>query len=209
MADEQYNLEELHIALDRSRPENILPPDLPEEAKVLDIGCGSGQTLIATYPNRISFGIDVDPRALAFGKTITSKVCFTQAQAERLPFASESFDLVVARVSLPYTHLPTTLLEIRRVLKPGGQLWATMHPLSIPWNQMKVSNYRGKIFFLYVLLNGIVFHYLQTQFSMLGRCESFQTPQGMRKALAGARFESTTITVNRHFLVTASKPTLS
>ncbi len=39
----------------------------------------------------------------------------------------------------------------------------TLHPFSIPWRQAKESNYKGRIFFVYVVLNGILFHFLQRQ----------------------------------------------
>jgi SAM-dependent methyltransferase len=96
-----YHLGELKVALDPQDPRRILPPSLPRAAKVLDVGCGAGQSLIAAYPDRVAFGIDVDVEALQLGRTLTSSVCFAAARAESLPFESSQFDLVFARVSLP------------------------------------------------------------------------------------------------------------
>ena len=61
--------------------------------------------------------------------------------------------MVITRVSLPYTNINTSLMKVRRVLRKGGKLWMTLHPFSIPWTQAKSSNYKGWIFFAYILLN--------------------------------------------------------
>lgn len=68
---EQYHRGELKVALDPSHPAHILPPGLPRSHAVLDIGCGAGQTLIAAYPDRISYGVDVDVEALKLGGCAT------------------------------------------------------------------------------------------------------------------------------------------
>jgi len=201
------NLAELKIALDRNNPRNILPPSLPPSQVVLDIGCGAGQTMIAAYPDRVCFGLDVDLEALKMGLTLTDRVRFTQGTAERLPFRSESFDLVVARVSLPYTNLRKSLPEIYRVLRPGGRIWATLHPIGIPLEQARLSNLKGKFLFLFVAVNGILLHFGLPQFSLFGTSESFQTRQGARLALKTSGFESISVDFQKlHLLAEARRP---
>jgi len=199
----QYHLNELQIALDPSRPEHILPPHSPPSERVLDIGCGAGQTLMAAYPDRISFGLDIDFAALQLGRSLTDRVRFLQGRAERLPYGNEQFDLVLARVSLPYTNLRFSLKEMRRVLRRGGSVWMTLHAPAIPWRQALTSNWKGKIFFGYILLNSALFHLIQRQFPFFGRYESFQTDRGIRRALGQAGFEDVAIERNAHYLVTA------
>jgi ubiquinone/menaquinone biosynthesis C-methylase UbiE len=199
-----YNLAELKIALNPDDPGHILPPALPPTARVLDVGCGSGQSLIAVYPDRISFGVDIDLDALKLGKTLSERTCLVNAAAEALPFKNNQFDLVFARVSLPYTNIPASLREIRRVLKANGRVWLTLHPLGVPWKQAKTSGYKGKVYFAYILLNSLFFHLFQRQFSFLGRrYESFQTGRGIRRALVRNGFDNVQIERRRHFLVTA------
>lgn len=200
---EQYHLGELKIAQDPSHPAHILPPPVPEGSCVLDVGCGAGQTLIAAYPRRITFGVDIDLSALHLGRTLTQEIRFAAATAEALPFRSASFDVVIARVSLAYTDLRRSLAEIHRVLKPNGLLWMTLHPFEIPWQQAKGSNLKGKLFFMYVVLNSALFHFGQRQFTLFGKQESFQTESGTRRALQHCRFGEITINKARHFLVTA------
>jgi ubiquinone/menaquinone biosynthesis C-methylase UbiE len=200
----QYNLAELKIALDSDDPRHILPPPLEPAAKVLDVGCGSGQSLIAAYADRISFGVDIDHEALKLGKTLSERTCLVNSAAEALPFKSNHFDLVFARVSLPYTNIHNSIREIRRVLANGGRVWLTLHPFSIAWSQAKQSGYKGKIYFAYILLNSLLFHIFQRQFSFLGkRYESFQTERGIREALAQNGFDNIQIERTGHFLVTA------
>jgi len=199
----EYNLQELNIALNPDDPRHILPPALPPTARVLDVGCGSGQSLIAAYPGRLSFGVDVDFDSLKLGKTLSDRTCLVNSAAEALPFKNDQFDLVFARVSLPYTDILATLREIRRVLKANGMVWLALHPFSISWKQAKTSNFKGKVFFVYILLNSLVFHLFQWEFSFLGRYETFQTERGIRRALVRSGFGDVQIARGRHFVVTA------
>ncbi|MEP6715422.1 MAG: class I SAM-dependent methyltransferase [Terriglobia bacterium] len=202
---ENYHLRELAIALDASHSAHILPPPLPPSDRVLDIGCGAGQTLIAAYPDRISFGLDIDFDALKLGRSLAENVRFVRARAEALPWRDGEFDLVIARVSLAYTDIAASLLEVRRVLRDGGQLWMTLHPFAIPWKQAVSGNYKGWILFGYILMNSILFHFTQKQFSFRGKFESFQTDGGLTRALRRSGFEQISISRGRHYLVTARK----
>jgi SAM-dependent methyltransferase len=197
------HLAELRIALDPDSPGRIQPPSVPVSQRVLDIGCGAGQTLIAGYPDRVAFGIDVDWNAVRLGRSLTDRVRFTCGRAESLPFQSGTFDLVIARVSLPYTDIAASVKEIRRVLRTGGQLWITLHPFQLCWDQAKAPGWKGKIFFSYILLNSALFHCFQKQIRFRGRYETFQTERGIRKSLEQNQFTSVAIECGRFFLVTA------
>jgi SAM-dependent methyltransferase len=203
-----YHEEELRVAQSVGDPRRIMPPDLPAGCTVLDIGCGAGQTLIAAFPDRLSFGIDIDIAALKYGTTLTNKVAFTCGFAESLPFSDESFDAVVARVSLPYTDLTRSLPEIYRSLRPGGTLWMTLHEFSIPLQQAKRGGLKAWIFFGYVLVNSLLFHCCQRLFALPGRgYESFQTNYGIRRALEKCGFEGVSIERKPpQFLVRTIKP---
>ena len=198
-----YHLGELRIAQDPDHPAHILPPSAPHGARILDVGCGAGQTLLAAYPDRETFGVDVDLTALMLGRRLAPAVNFVAGRAEQLPFRNEKFDLVVARVSLAYTDIPRSLREIRRVLKPGGKLWMTLHTFAVPWASVKKSNWKGKIFFAYIAINSVYLHLFGREVSFLGRYESFQTEVGMKRALERAQFKEIVADKGRHFVVTA------
>jgi ubiquinone/menaquinone biosynthesis C-methylase UbiE len=198
-----YHRAELRIALDPNHPAHLLPPQLPLSNRVLDIGCGAGQTLIGAYPDRVSYGLDPNLEALKLGKSLTDRVCFVCGKAESLPFPNNHFDMVIARVSLPYTNVGVSLREIHRVLRRDGKLWITLQNFSRRWRQARSQNYKGWIFFAYVLLNSALFHVTQKLVPFWGRYDSFQTERGISRALIKNGFREISISRDKFFLVTA------
>jgi len=102
--------------------------------KVLDVGCGTGTLAIAIRP-RVGdgevHGIDASLEMIQVAKEKSARdgrdIDFRVALIEAIPFPDASFDLVTS--SLMLHHLPDDLkakglLEIRRVLKPGGRFVA-------------------------------------------------------------------------------------
>src|SRR5258705_7520075 len=199
-----YHLKELLIAREPTDPRHVNPPPFPPDRRVLDVGCGAGQTLIACYGDRRSFGVDVALEALRLGRTLAKGVSFACATAERLPFRDGAFDVVIARVSLPYTDFRRSLREIRRVLKPGGFFWAVLHPMAIVWNTVDFRKPRTLLRFSYVGLNSLLLHFTGRVVPYRrGRYESFQTSPGIRRALTAAGFARISVSRERHFVVTA------
>ena len=100
--------------------------------RVLDLACGTGTLTILlkkTFSQAEITGIDGDPKILEIAKTKAKKagtrIQFEKGMSFNLPFADESFDCVVS--SLFFHHLTrvnklATLREVRRVLKPDGEL---------------------------------------------------------------------------------------
>ena len=100
--------------------------------QVLDLGCGTATLTIMlakAYPLTAVTGIDADARVLAIAGDKTRRagvvVSFERGDSSRMPFSNASFDRVVS--SLFFHHLTrgeklATLAEVRRVLKPGGEL---------------------------------------------------------------------------------------
>jgi len=200
-----YHLRELQLALDSTDPKHCNPPPIAPEQRVLDIGCGAGQTLIAACPGRLSFGLDINLEALRLGRTLTKKVAFVCSSAEETPFGAASFDVILARVSLPYSNLYRSLKEIRRLLRPGGYAWMVLHPFGVPWAAARKANWKGWLFFLYIVVNSICFHLTGRMVPFVdGRHESFQTVSGMRRALRKAGFREISVAKGAHFVVSAS-----
>lgn len=95
----------------------------PLPKTLLDIGCGNGtftQVLAATFPNTAITAIDTfDSKRFAPIQQIT----FVKANAEDLPFEPESFDVVIAALSLHHWKEKSRgISEAYRVLKKGGCL---------------------------------------------------------------------------------------
>ena len=104
----------------------VLPPQHPLDA--LDVGSGTGflSLELAARGHRV-IGVDFAPSmiALAEGKAAERglMVRFEQADAEQLPFAPASFDLVISRhVLWTLPHPEAAIDEWSRVLRPGGRL---------------------------------------------------------------------------------------
>lgn len=187
---------------------------IPALFRVLDVGCGAGDSLQEELEARRKImgndaqiemvGIDIDEEALDEGKVSYPHFHFVRGQGEHLPFADESFDLVISRVALPYMDIPVALRQIHRVLKPGGELRLKLHPFTFTLHEIKSEIASGPIWkraqrFLYrtyVLANGIVLHLAGVNFRFplaRRRCESFQTKSGMHRALTAAGFRSVEI----------------
>ncbi|MEV6640802.1 methyltransferase domain-containing protein [Amycolatopsis sp. NPDC051371] len=104
--------------------------------RILDAGCGSGP-LFATLRERGAAvtGIDQSAGMLEHARRRLGAGADLRVAdlADPLPFADAAFDDVVASLVLHYLRdWQPTLAEIRRVLKPGGRLIASVnHPFMV------------------------------------------------------------------------------
>lgn len=94
---------------------------LPEQARIADIGCGTGYFAEQSFkrPGWQIMGIDLAPGMCAQA----AKRCMAiQADAVALPLADGSCDAVVSSLCLQWVFdLPAAFAEIARVLRPGGR----------------------------------------------------------------------------------------
>lgn len=95
--------------------------------RVLDIATGGGHTAIAFAPRVTSVtAIDLTPKMLEAAKTHAAErgatnITFEIADAERLPYAGATFDIVVARIAPHhFADPPGFVREVARVLVRGG-----------------------------------------------------------------------------------------
>lgn len=68
----------------------------PEQARILDLGCGTGRNVALLAGFGRAFGADPSPEALAIGRKLGLADRLVGAQAERIPFRDGAFDLVAA-----------------------------------------------------------------------------------------------------------------
>jgi demethylmenaquinone methyltransferase/2-methoxy-6-polyprenyl-1,4-benzoquinol methylase len=109
----------------------VMVADVREGQQVLDIAGGTGDLAMAfakkAGPSGRVVHTDINETMLRTGRdrlvdaglVLPTLVC----DAERLPFANESFDLVSVAFGLRnMTHKDAALAEMYRVLRPGGKL---------------------------------------------------------------------------------------
>jgi SAM-dependent methyltransferase len=89
---------------------------------VLDLGCRDGALTSAYLSGNTVVGVDVDRQALARASKLGVETVWADLD-QPLPFADASFDVVVVAEVLEHLRLPErTVIEARRVLRPGGSL---------------------------------------------------------------------------------------
>ena len=94
-------------------------------AKILDVGCGNGNLFSLLSEKKYElYGIDFSENMIDEAKrNCKREATFTVADAEKLPFDDNAFDIVVCNASFHhYIHPDAVLKEMRRVLRPGGKL---------------------------------------------------------------------------------------
>lgn len=117
--------------------------------RCLDVGCGVGTlsgTVIGRFEPDLMVGIDRSAAFLKLAGRGEPELAVVQADASRLPFASNVFDAAVSGLVLNFVPDPRlALTEIVRVVRPGGTVlvyvWDYDHPdffLARFWHGMEV-----------------------------------------------------------------------
>lgn len=106
---------------------------LPADAKILELGSGPAY-LWTNCSSRIPAGWDITLSDLSSGMVdaawrnlvVTGRAYnFKEIDAQSIPFEDETFDAVIANFMLYHvSDRPKAIAEIKRVLKPGGRLFA-------------------------------------------------------------------------------------
>jgi ubiquinone/menaquinone biosynthesis C-methylase UbiE len=104
--------------------------ELPENARILDAGCGTGEIssrLTELFPKAHVTGIDIIDAHLNFARSryasLAPRLNFERHSIFELTFPDRSFDLVVCRHVLhSIPHADRVVAELVRVIKPGGYL---------------------------------------------------------------------------------------
>ena len=101
---------------------------------VLDLGCGTGffrADLSARYPGADYVGLDLAPGMVEYARTRSSgRGLWIVGDAESLPLATASVDVVFSSLAVQWCHKPEWFLaELARVLTPGGRcVFTTLGP---------------------------------------------------------------------------------
>jgi SAM-dependent methyltransferase len=106
--------------------------ELEPGERILDLGCGAGtDSLVAAQmvaPDGRVTGIDMTPEMLGKARAAAAEMSqenveFIEAEAERLPFADESFDVVISNGVIDLIpDKDAVFSDLFRVLEPGGRI---------------------------------------------------------------------------------------
>lgn len=101
-----------------------MPSDLSGKT-VLDVGCGTGYFSLELLKRGATVvGFDLSDKMLKAAQTRCgeTRISYQQGDAENMPFADNSFDIVFSSLALQWcADLTNPLREIRRVVRPQGQ----------------------------------------------------------------------------------------
>jgi SAM-dependent methyltransferase len=213
-SSDAYHIEELAIARRAGDPRRVIPTLEPGQRRVLDVGCGAGQTLVASgcADGRLACGVDLDLAALRLGRQLSQAIRFVGARGEALPFRAASFDLVICRVALPYMDGASALAEFARVSRPGAALWLALHPPGMAVSELlahlrhlRLKAAAGR---LLVIANTIRIHLGGGPFRSASDrrpAESCQTSRGITRDLRRAGYGRIELRRDRFFVATARK----
>lgn len=120
--------------------------------RILDVGCGTGQTaayLADQYGSKVT-GIDINPIMVEKAKNRMKKnrvpVEIIQASIENIPLKDREFDLIISESVLAFVNKEKALKEIFRLLKNGGQFIANELVINKPLSsteEEKVKHFYG------------------------------------------------------------------
>ena len=105
--------------------------ELPAGAKVLDVGCGTGEStrfLSQFYPGIEVEGMDLSAGMLAVAKTMDTQSNYFEGDVCSIPRENETYDLVITAFTFRnFPEREKSLQEMLRVLSPGGRLLILDH----------------------------------------------------------------------------------
>lgn len=110
--------------------------------EVLDVGCGLGGKLVFYVEEGASkvVGVDLRPFSAISALQLASEqdsdgvIRIAIADGAKLPFADETFDVVISVNVLEHVVDPlSVLIECQRVLRPNGRIYLYFPPFYSPW----------------------------------------------------------------------------
>ncbi len=123
---------------------NAFATALPERARVLDAGSGTG-TPVARHLSQAGHsvvGIDISEEMLATARRNAPEATFQRMNMTAIDFSEGSFDGVIscyAIIHVPREHHGRIFESFRRILKPGGVVLASV----ASWAWEEFADYMG------------------------------------------------------------------
>ena len=105
-----------------------------------------GGEFLNLLPTKHKYGIDISPNSVKRARRSGINAQVVDVETEKLPYPANNFDLVSCLEVLEHLFDPSLVLsEIKRVLKKGGYVYATV-PNDLYWIQARLKVLFGKPF---------------------------------------------------------------
>jgi ubiquinone/menaquinone biosynthesis C-methylase UbiE len=164
---------------------------LPDGARLLDVGCGTGNLLERLGGRFECAGCDPAEEMLRRAHTRNPGVELKVAAAEALPFEDGRFDAVLCIEVVRYLADPgPALRELARVLRPGGLALVTFTPLGTTSLYPLVNALTSR-----VRLPGLT--HVRQHFHSVGAVERLLAGAGFGRVEVNARYFGPFIYLNR------------
>jgi SAM-dependent methyltransferase len=117
---------------------------LPPGARILDAGCGSGRNMVELARHGTVTGVELSSTSVALAR---ERGCgeVLEGSVVQMPFADASFDLAVSLDVVEHLEDDLgALVELRRVVAPGGALMVTVPAYQWLWSGHDVINHHHR-----------------------------------------------------------------
>lgn len=148
MTDKRFNPERAHVLMRAERKE-LLPPDkiiehlhVNREDMVADLGAGNGYFTIpiAKRTDKLVYAVDIEPKMLEMlstraGEEQLNHIKYVESDLENIQLEDNAVNkIMTAFVIHEVSNIDKALSEIKRILKPGGQV------LFIEWEAIETES---------------------------------------------------------------------
>lgn len=181
------------------------------EKRILDLGVGTGKYLkgfLNAQSWQCAVGLDFSEKMLARAKAdLPASARFVSADFHYLPFAGESFDLVVSSFTLrSVKDMNLFLKEVYRILALGGK--AAFLCLTRPRNILMKSVYYPYLKFYLPCMGQLISGHDKAYRFLSESIQSFQNPEvtaGMMREAGFASLKTVSLTLGAATLLLGSK----
>jgi ubiquinone/menaquinone biosynthesis C-methylase UbiE len=164
---------------------------LPDGAKLLDVGCGTGDLLRRLGGRFECAGCDPADEMLQHARAVNPAAELAVAPAEALPFEDDRFDVALCIEVVRYLGDPRPALrELARVLRPGGLALVTFAPLATTSLYPLVNAVTAR-----VRVPGLT--HVRQRFHTVGGAERLLASAGFERVEVEARYFGPFIYLNR------------
>jgi SAM-dependent methyltransferase len=117
---------------------------LPEHARILDAGCGSGRNMVELARYGVVTGVELSGTSVELARERGAGEVL-EGSVMNMPFDEGAFDLTVSLDVIEHLRDDVgALRELRRVTKPGGALLVTVPAYQWLWSGHDVINHHHR-----------------------------------------------------------------